>query len=87
MQNSLKDRFGFVYDVIEIVNSMEFNDSETALENIHATLPIVGDVVIIDFTYLNQHASFFRGILSAFVYFLIGIYMIREAPKVLGFMS
>lgn len=79
-------RFSWVNDVTTLFNSMEFSDTTGGLDNI-AVLPIVGDITVIDFSFLNQHASFIRGLCSCFVYFLIGVYIVRTAPTVLGLMS
>ena len=85
LQSQMNDKFGWFNDLKTQISSMKLADSTGGLQNIHVTIPIVNqDVTIIDFSYLDDHASFIRGITSALVYFFIAMYLIRQGPKILG---
>ena len=80
-------KFGWVSDLRSMLSSITMNDTD-GIENIHAVIPIINrDVTVVDFTYINQHASFIRGLCSAFIYFLMIIYILRNAPSVWGQMT
>ena len=86
MKDIVAYRFSWVSDVKTLFNSMEFSDTTGGLENVHCVLPIVGDITVIDFKYINQHAPFIRSMCNIFIYFLMAVYVLREAPKLFGYM-
>lgn len=81
-------RLSWINDLKTMFSTMEMSDTTGGIADIHANIPVVGqDEKIVDFSYLNAHASFIRGLCSAFIYILLAIYLARELPKVLGYMS
>lgn len=87
LKSALDSRFSWINDIKTMFQSIEMSDSTGGIQSLKCNLPIVGNVTVVDFTFLNNHAAFIRGLCSAFVYFLIAIYVFREAPKLLGLMS
>lgn len=70
-----------------MLSSIQMSETTGGIQNFNATLPIVGNVTVINFKYLNEHASFIRGLGSAFIYILMAIYCIKQAPRILGSMD
>jgi hypothetical protein len=88
LQQNINYRFSWVTDIQSMIKSIKMSDTTGGIANIHAVIPIINrDVVVVDFKYLNDHAEFIRGLVSALIYFLIIIYLIRNVPLLLGYMS
>lgn len=56
------------------------------MSGIHANLPLAGDVVVVNFEYLNKYASTIRGFCSVLLYLLCLVYVIKTAPTIFGHM-
>jgi len=86
LNDSIAYKFSWINDLKTILSSFDWSEKTGGIDNIHAVLPIVGDVTIVNFQYLNDHSVWIKGLSSAFVYFLICVYVVRTAPSLLGYM-
>lgn len=87
LQGAVSSRFSWITDIRTMFSSIQMSETTGGIANLNCTLPIVGNVTVVNFKFLNDHASFIRGLCSAFIYILCGVYVIKQAPKLLGSMN
>lgn len=79
-------KFQSFYDAFDTFKSLQWSDSTGGLSGVHATLPYAGDVTVVNFQYLNDHASTVRGFCSVLLYLLLLVYLMKEGPRIFGSM-